>query len=287
MGLLTFAGRLVLVVVNIIFLLAALALVIGGFILRFASDVIDVEEILSQLNSASSSLFGEEVDTSNLDLGIMISALAIAMIVVGVFLLAISFIGCCSACYNFTTLMLVYAIILIVLLVAQLAVVILIYAVPNQFKDMIKTTSKETLVDYEGLRGTSTTSLGWNWVSRQYKCCGAENYHDFENKGNWKGNTGKPDGSDVVTPIVCCKNMPTDNAQKENCAGKDGVKGESDISPNSNLNKGCVEEAWRVIVTESDAIFVTVFAVCVLAQIVLIFFAILGYKNRGVAGGLV
>ncbi|KAL4229332.1 hypothetical protein ACF0H5_012373 [Mactra antiquata] len=207
MGSLTFAGRVVLVVVNIIFLLAALALVICGFILRFAPGVIDVEDALSQLSSSSSSLFGEDVDTSNLDLGVMISAVAIAMIVIGVLFSALSFIGFFSACCNFTTLMLVY------------------------------------------------------------ECCGVDNYHDFENKGKWKGNTGKPDGNDVVTPIVCCKKMPTDNTQKENCAGKNGVKEEADISPNSNLKKGCVDEAWRVIVIETDAICVTVFALCILIQI--------------------
>lgn len=41
----------------------------------------------------------------------------------------------------------------------------------------------------------------------------------------------------MVTPVVCCKDLPKDDTEKEDCAGKDGVKDEAAIAPKSNLDK--------------------------------------------------
>ena len=48
-----------------------------------------------------------DIDLDNFDLGPMVSDLCTVIIVVGVALLVLAFVGCCGACCNSTTVMLV------------------------------------------------------------------------------------------------------------------------------------------------------------------------------------
>lgn len=294
MGLLTFAGRIVLVVVNIVFILVSLTLIIAGFIIRFAHEWLKprLDSVLNKIESTVQKGYGDaEFSTDNFEFGSLVSTLCYIMIAAGVVLLAISFLGCCGACCSFTTVMLVYSIILIVILLAQVAAIILVFAKPDVVKDRMKSTFKDTMKDYDGIKGTSVSALGWNWVQQEFDCCGAEGYADFESKGSpYKGsgindNAGMDSGTtgDVGAPVACCKTLPETSAERATCAGNAGPPTEA----NSNFNKGCVDKVWSRVVEDNTLMFGIVVGICFLIQIVLIIFACLVFKNRGVTGGLI
>ncbi|XP_060557627.1 CD63 antigen-like [Ruditapes philippinarum] len=293
MGLLTFAGRIVLVVVNIVFILVSLTLIIAGFIIRFAHEWLKprLDSVLNKIESTVQEGYGDaEFSTDKFEFGSLVSTLCYIMIAAGVVLLAISFLGCCGACCSFTTVMLVYSIILIVILLAQVAAIILVFAKPDVVKDRMKSTLQDTMKDYDGIKGTSVSALGWNWVQQEFDCCGAEGYADFGDKGSPYKDSGVNDNADmggntgnVGAPVACCKTLPTDDGKRTTCAGN----GAPPTEANSNLNKGCVNEVWSRVVEENTLMFGIVVGICFLIQIVLIIFACLVFKNRGVTGGLI
>ncbi|XP_045209623.2 CD63 antigen-like [Mercenaria mercenaria] len=293
MGLLTFAGRIVLVVINIVFIIVSLTLIVAGFVIRFAHEWLkpSLDTVLNKIESTVKTAYGDaSFSTDKFEFGSLVSTLCYIMIAAGVVLLAISFLGCCGACCSFTTIMLVYSIILIVILLAQVAVIILVFAKPVVIKDQMKSTLKDTMKDYDGIKGTSVSALGWNWVQQEFDCCGASNYMDFEQKGSPYKNTavndnaamGGTDGN-VGAPVACCKTLPSSDGERTTCAGNGAAPSET----NSNLNKGCVDKVWTRVVEDNTLYFAIVVGVCFAIQIVLIIFACLVFKNRGIAGGLV
>ncbi|XP_045209612.2 tetraspanin-9-like [Mercenaria mercenaria] len=293
MGLLTFAGRIVLVVINIFFMLASLALIVAGFVIRFAHDWLRprVSAILDEIETKVQSAYGDaSFNTDNFEFGSLVGTLCYIMISLGVVLLAISFLGCFGACCSFTTVMLVYSIIVIALLAGQVVIVILVFGAPDTIKDRMKTNMKDTMSDYDGIQGKSVSALGWNWVQQEYDCCGAESYADFEAKGSPYKDSATNDNAamsgstgDVYAPVACCKTLPTSDSERTTCAGNGALPSET----NSNLNTGCVNKVWEQVVEDNSLYFWLAIGFCFAFQIVLIFFACLVFKNRGVTGGLV
>lgn len=293
MGALTFAGRIVLVVINIVFILLSLALIVAGFIIRFAHGWLrpKVESVLDEIESKVQSAYGNtDFNMDNFEFGPLVGTLCYVMIAVGVVLLAIAFLGCFGACCSFTTIMLVYLIILIALLLGQIILVILVFGAPDTIKDRMKGSLENTMADYDGIQGTTISAMGWNWMQQEYKCCGAKNYQDFENKGssykaanaNDNAAIGGSNGN-VEAPVACCKTLPSTAAARNTCAGNGAAPSDTE----SNLNTGCVDKVWENVVEDNTVYFGLAIGFCFAFQLLLIFFAFLVYKNRGVTGGLV
>ncbi|XP_060557621.1 uncharacterized protein LOC132718036 [Ruditapes philippinarum] len=145
MGLLTFAGRIVLVVINIVFILLSLALIVAGFVIRFAHDWLrpKVTAILADIEATVNNAYGDaSFSTDNFEFGSLVSTLCYIMIALGVVLMAVAFVGCCGACCSLTTVILVYLIIVIALLVGQVVIVILVFGAPDTLKGHMKTKMK-------------------------------------------------------------------------------------------------------------------------------------------------
>ncbi|WAR06539.1 hypothetical protein MAR_021908 [Mya arenaria] len=264
MGVLTIAGRIVLVVLNIILIIVSLLLIVFGFILKFGNEIVRpyIKETLESIENAAKNVYSDsDFNTEAFDIGAMLSDLTVVMIVVGVALLAFSF----------------YAIVLIVLLLAQL-------------KDNLNKGLDKTFDKYEGLKSKTTTSVGWNWAMQYYDCCGGRSYKDFENKGTWKVNDATGQSFVLLTPVACCKALPGDGAGIDDCAGDtDNAAFDTiaEISANSNAEKGCTEAIFKKVITDNNVGFLTVIGIFFACQIALIIFAMLIFKDRGITGGLV
>ena len=85
-----------------IFQLLGLVFVILGFILRFGRVLYEpfLQTGIDQIKKVVTDTPLASFDTSDLDLGAVVQSLAIGLIVGGLFLCAISFVGCCGACYK-------------------------------------------------------------------------------------------------------------------------------------------------------------------------------------------
>ena len=84
------------------FQLLGIVFVILGFILRFGRVLYEpfLQTGIDQIKKVVTDTPLASFDTSDLDLGAVVQSLAIGLIVGGLFLCAISFVGCCGACYK-------------------------------------------------------------------------------------------------------------------------------------------------------------------------------------------
>lgn len=62
----------------------------------------------------------------------------------------------------------------------------------------------------------------------QFSCCGAKSYEDFSD--DYKQN----DGSKVLTPIACCKELPANDSETDACAGNTTLS--NDVTLLSDVN---------------------------------------------------
>ena len=85
-----------------LFQLLGFVLVILGFILRFGRVLYEpfLQTGIDQIKKVVTDTQLASFDTSNLDLGAVVQSIAIGLIVGGLFLCAVSFLGCCGACYK-------------------------------------------------------------------------------------------------------------------------------------------------------------------------------------------
>jgi len=103
----------------------------------------------------------------------------IFLIVLGVVIFAIAFFGCCGAILENSCLIHTYAIILFVVVIAEIGTGIAAYVE----KDKVRSTLNENMAN--GLNDYNTTSenvmtQSWDYVQENLKCCGVNNNTDWQ-----------------------------------------------------------------------------------------------------------
>ncbi|VDK21085.1 unnamed protein product [Taenia asiatica] len=193
--------KLVLQIFNTVLCVAFLAVSLFGVILKTSKGSVDkiLRAILKNQNIGDDQY--EELATfvtENAD------GLAIILIVVGLALAALCLIGCIASCCGCNILLKIYAIILIILLVAQIVVVAVLFSNPKQLGNMLAKSMKAILPSYgtDDEQGKMSTTV-WNLLMGQKEpfCCGIDGYMDFT--------------STTELPSQCCngKSQPCDKNQ--------------------------------------------------------------------------
>lgn len=274
MGCLSSMGRLLLVVINIVFLLIGLGLTIVGLILRFGRTIyepilkIGIDNLQDVIDKTSIGGFKVE----DIDIGETLQSIAIGLIVGGLVLVVISFFGCCGACCKSEILLWLYVIVLVVIAIGEAVAIGLLYGKPELVKDNVKTSLK----DYEGLGSSRVSDVSWNIIMIQFNCCGVDSYEDFSIATNWKKSlTVGSNTYTLTTPVACCKKLPSSkNSGEFSCATDNPPKKE-----NSNAETGCYSTIWDQSFGNT-AIAVPVLVVCGLIQIAFIALAIFIIKSE-------
>ncbi|KAK4875677.1 hypothetical protein RN001_012099 [Aquatica leii] len=172
---------------NFLFVLAAIAFIVVGVLVKLGLD--DVTKALESI-------------------GIPFSIAPILMIVVGSIVFVIAFFGCCGAIKESTCMLTTYAVILLVLLIAQIAVGIyaFIQTKDSSFsKDDVREAFEKVIHQYET---DETVREAVDAIQSESKCCGA---------------TGPGDWNNVNTfPKSCCEstisNCNAQSAYKKGCS---------------------------------------------------------------------
>jgi len=221
---------------------AVLQAAAGSTLFKFLET--SITSILKGINVVNDDNF-----VNNIDFQSTFGSAAIILIIVGLVIACIAFIGWCSSCCGgYKILRILYTVILAVLVIAQVIVVALFFS--KTFDDEIKK-QVTNLIDneYVDLTDSGLPSIIMNVVMLNYECCGLNNYEDFNTAKKWpKVQNLMLDGTlqqvNLVTPIACCKtNGPFPNVQLVDdwCA----------VYPNSstsNWNTGC----WIAITENLD-----------------------------------
>ncbi|XP_001355802.2 CD63 antigen [Drosophila pseudoobscura] len=114
------------------------------------------------------------------------------LIVIGAFIIVITFFGCWGALKENYCLVLSFSIMLAIIFILELSAGISGYVLRNDASSLIKTSLTESLKDYNTFTQSPTTAL-WDDVQHDFNCCGVSDYKDWA--------VTYPNAS---LPISCC-----------------------------------------------------------------------------------
>lgn len=229
----TFA-KVLLVIINLFFLLLGLLMLAFGIAMvaapdKVASAVRDTGADLSILGDAS----------------YIIKAAGIFMIVLGGIVAIIGAFGFFGACCENRCLLITYLIVVVIVLLAEVALIIFAACFPENLKGYIQTEMNKTLTTdfsqdmrvYPNVTLGSTKTLGYSWAVTQLgaKCCGTYNSSDYsvQSMPAAKRTVQLSITTNVtraVVPVSCCK-------LNSGVKVPEGVKSQSDFVD----LKGCLE----------------------------------------------
>jgi hypothetical protein len=202
--------KVLFIIVNILFLLAGLLMLALGI-----SLVVAPEKVLKFAESGGLN-FSSFNDTSDGYFLEIIKACGIFMIILGGVVAIVAFLGFVGACCESQCLLVTYAIILIIIVLAEVALIIFAAVYPTVFRKSAADLLNKSLNDYgeDARRLPNNTidfthlndngvGLGWIAIQTAFNCCGSLNSTDYKNNAKWKtANPGQ------VVPLSCCKLKP-------------------------------------------------------------------------------
>lgn len=247
-------AKVVIILVNILFLILGLVLAAAGAILIGGRTLISpyLQAVLDSLNSVSGTsnldAAGAASDTVSTaaDILDLFQDVAISLIVVGLVILVVTILGMCGSCCSVKVMLIAYVVIVLVVFLAHLIVFLcLVFGVfASQIKGALVTLLEK---EYGGIQSTTPQSLLLNFLMIRYQCCGLDGYQDFNNAEKWEREqtftySGVSVTRTLVTPIACCVTegeFPNVQPVDEECSYLP-----TDI--NNNWKTGC----WGALETE-------------------------------------
>lgn len=204
MGCGTTCMKIILVIINVVFLLAGLLMLAFGITAKANQQAIR-------------DLFSGVVQYDELGVNVsgIINSNSTFMIVIGVIVLVIAIFGFVGAFCMVRWMLVVYGIVLIVVFLAQIALIIFAAVRGDLLKKEAQEGMYTSLKDgyrkgthYNGthiVAATGAVELAWDAAQYKEACCGAYNYTDYTRFVEWKA--GTPPNS--IVPLSCCKKTST------------------------------------------------------------------------------
>ena len=172
-------SKYILIAVNTIFLLLGLGIGIAGVVFRFTTDLLKTNALKEILVNG---LDGEDIFG-------MFNFLSLFFIIMGFVIFIVGGLGCCGAFCSNRVLLVLYAIIVLLLLIAQIAAVAWFVGLTSSFDGALKTSFKKALnITYNGNNDALKNSF--SALFHTYECCGVEKYTDMPNA--------------PTLPVACC-----------------------------------------------------------------------------------
>ncbi|KAI0208344.1 23 kDa integral membrane protein [Lamellibrachia satsuma] len=205
----------------------------------------------------------------------IIEAAIITLITVGALMILIGFLGCCGACRESSCMLCLYAGLLVIVILGQVAAVVmgLLFKkeLGNELEASMVEQAKHNVTDR--YKDADVLTLAWNVMQTNLKCCGGDDFKDYMHNPNFLR-------SNHPVPLTCCilrVGAPDDPIpENETLCFKEATDGKAD----KFLNKaGCYSALYREMNTKSILlisvaagialiqIFGTLFACCVRTEI--------------------
>lgn len=138
-------------------------------------------------------------------------AAIILVIVIGAIIFLTGFLGCCGAIQESSCLLMMYAIIMGLLLLAEITAAILAAVFRKELgKELKSNMFKYVSKDMKPLEKdkNEVNVLAWSSMQVKLKCCGANNYRDYNNNTNFNTRPQK-------YPQSCCVNKKEDSEKPD------------------------------------------------------------------------
>lgn len=185
MSAITKHGTTLIVLLNTFFGLIGLVLLVAGFLVKYATDLLDKygTKLISTFKDKVPEQIGDKLE--NFKISEFVGGASTAFIIVGVTLLALVIWAYCGTCCQSKWMLIVYAALLTAIILGEVALAVLFATNRSMIDEKIKKPLKESLDLYEGSTSNSAISLGWNALMGLLKCCGVDGPKDFENVTTW------------------------------------------------------------------------------------------------------
>jgi hypothetical protein len=192
-------GGLAIAIVGVLLQVAA-----GSTVFKFFED--SIKSILGSIQ-----ILGDNNVIGNIEFQALFQSASIVLIVVGLFVACVAFIGCCGSSCNYQIILILYSIILGLIVLGQVIIVILFYTQALN-PEMMKQAKKTLEEDYVGIDDSSPTSVVWNVIMLRFECCGVDDVADFDDAKKWIRTRnlilgGVNQEVNLTTPIACCANV--------------------------------------------------------------------------------
>merc|ERR1712018_483333 len=128
----------------------------------------------------------------------LIRGAAVTLIIVGVVVFVVAFLGCCGACKESTGMLLTYAVIITILFVIQVVAGICGVVFKDKILDILGTSMNDTVILRYGQPNMDETTQSWDYMQRSFKCCGAEGIED------WAASKWVESQVNQTVPVTCC-----------------------------------------------------------------------------------
>ena len=151
------------------------------------------------------------------DLQSKLAVPASIFIAVGVLVAITSFVGCCAVATENKCMMYSYAVIMTVLLIAEIAVVIVIMLYKEEADKVVKEAMKKGLETYSR---DENLDKGWDEIQKQFKCCAMENAADWIDT-HFQNKSQKTSETHFNAPDSCCKMVTEGCGQNKLRTGDD------------------------------------------------------------------
>jgi uncharacterized membrane protein len=129
---------------------------------------------------------------------------AILMVAIGAILMLVSVVGCIGALKESTMIINIFAILLGLIFILEMAAAISAYMLQSQIDEMLSRTMHQSLIDYEK---NSYVTEGVDFLQSRLECCGIHEPND------WEGILGRTENNRTIVPDTCCRIFNPDNNQ--------------------------------------------------------------------------
>ena len=282
--------RFLIVLLNLAFIMVGLILLaIGVFVVRDPK----MQQLRPLLNPDIAAQYSQGL--SNIEI------FAIGLIAVGGVLLLIGFLGrktmvhrnlkcrvdfllgCCGAIKGFRFLHLLYASVVGLVILAEIAIVVIFFLYQSRFRTQLVATLQDSIaVNYVGIPLNNKTvvnsaSLSWDFAQFNLQCCGAVNKNDFIRASNWTRQNPYDTSKQLVVPFTCCPlnatkswtQLPTNYSSATQCA----TTGETAYV------QGCYDRLADILSSYKTGVIVGGVVVLVIEVLALVF-AVLLYRRK-------
>ncbi|KAL3887018.1 hypothetical protein ACJMK2_026974 [Sinanodonta woodiana] len=237
------------------------ALLTGSCIVRYDQNMADSYLGYSSFQKALESANINVHTPNSLNIGETLDAVCIVFIVIGVLFILLGMMGIIGAFVRLKSLLITYAVVLLVLVVLELTCVVLVTSLRGKLEGWIKDGLKDSIRNnYSGITGNDTDTLRWNFIMHSFQCCGVDRYTDFRALRPLRWSTDVEVDS-IVTgkqiPYACCK-----------------VKNDNECVLNPNIKTAFIETViMRNWVTKNTGVMIVVGDIILVTEIVLLVLA--------------
>ncbi|XP_033758753.1 tetraspanin-8-like [Pecten maximus] len=233
-------AKVALVVVNVIFLLLGLAIAVAGLYFKFGEDILQ-DDIKNALDEINLDVVG------GVDVYTLLDQMSNIFIAVGFIIFAIGFFGCCGACCQWRWMLVIYAIVVILLMIVQIAGIALFASFKGEINSSFSKEATKLLTDkYDRASADEDKKKiteGFNQLFKTFQCCGIHNYTDISS-------------STTNLPPECCPTTVTT----------------STVCPTNDANDGCFTKLDDLF-SKYQTIFIAVGVCIIVFQLLCVIFS--------------